>query len=45
MLVFHGLSEPSVLDFDGARKSAKVVGEGNALAVRHYGDMTNAASK
>jgi hypothetical protein len=33
MLVLHDLSESPVLDFDGARKSANVVGEGNALAV------------
>ena len=45
MLVLHGLSEPSVRDFNRARKSAKVVGEGNALAVRHRGNVANAASK
>ena len=44
-LVLHDMSESPVRDFDRTRKSANVVGEGNALPVRHYGDMANAASK
>ena len=38
-------AELAILDRDGPRKTAKIVREHNLLAVRHYGDMANAASK